>query len=91
MIITPHFDPLIAKFIVTGTTRDEAVHRFLLALKSFKIFGPPNNVQYLEEIGKDNKFRKGLATTTFLADFNVNPQYVSSPRHRKVITVIQSK
>lgn len=81
MLITPHFDPLIAKFIVTGTARDEAVHRFLLALKAFKIFGPPNNVQYLEEIGKDEKFRKGLATTTFLADFSVSPQYVSFPRH----------
>ena len=91
MLITPNFDPLIAKFIVTGTTRDEAVHLFLLALKSFKIFWPPNNVQYLEEIGKYNKFRKGLATTTFLSYFNFNPQYVSSPLHIKVITFIQSK
>ena len=87
MIITPHFDPLIAKFIVTGTTRDEAVHRFLLALKSFKIFGPPNNVQYLEEIGNNEKFQRGLATTTFLADFSVHPQYVSSPRRIKAIRV----
>ncbi|KJA16224.1 hypothetical protein HYPSUDRAFT_147969 [Hypholoma sublateritium FD-334 SS-4] len=73
MLIIPHFDPLIAKFIVTGSTRDETLGRFLLTLSAFKISGPPNNVQYLEEIGKNEKFRAGLATTTFLADFSVNP------------------
>lgn len=77
MLITPHFDPLIAKFIVTGGARDEALARFLLALSAFKISGPPNNVQYLEEIGKNEKFRAGLSTTTFLADFSVNPRYGS--------------
>ncbi len=30
----------------------------LTRVKAFKIFGPPINVQYLEEIGKDDKFRK---------------------------------
>lgn len=74
MSISPHFDPLLAKFIVTGSTRDEALARFLHALSSFKLLGPPNNVQYLEAIGKSKTFQAGEATTTFLSTFSVSPR-----------------
>ncbi|KAF8970910.1 urea carboxylase [Flammula alnicola] len=74
MTITPYFDPLLAKVIVTGASRDEAISRFLLALDEFKVSGPQNNIRYLEEIARNEKFRAGLATTRFLEEFSVNPQ-----------------
>ncbi|KAA1476448.1 urea carboxylase [Dentipellis sp. KUC8613] len=72
--ITPYFDPLACKLIVTGATRDEAIARMLDALASSKIHGPPNNMAYLRAICNDATFRAGNALTTFLDDFTYVPR-----------------
>jgi acetyl/propionyl-CoA carboxylase alpha subunit len=76
MIITPFFDPLLAKIIVTGSTRHEAISRFILALETVGIYGPPNNVRYLKEIADSSNFREGLANTRFLESLEVIPRSV---------------
>ncbi|TFK71178.1 AHS2-domain-containing protein [Pluteus cervinus] len=72
--ITPFFDPLLFKLIVTGASRDEALARFLCAAKQCKVYGPPNNIAFLEDVVKSDAFRAGGATTTFLDGFPYRPQ-----------------
>ena len=74
--ITPFFDPLLAKIIVTGSSRNEVISRFILALETVGISGPPNNVKYLKEIADSITFREGLANTRFLESFEVIPRSV---------------
>lgn len=72
MTITPHFDPLLAKVVVTGRSREEAIERFFLALDKIKVSGPPNNKEYLKAIARSEAFRRGLITTRFLETFSAN-------------------
>jgi len=76
MNVSPNFDPLLAKVIVTASSRDEAISRFLQALNQVKVLGPPNNVPYLKAIAQNDTFIGGKATTKFLDTFSFRPQCV---------------
>ncbi|KDR71879.1 hypothetical protein GALMADRAFT_74481 [Galerina marginata CBS 339.88] len=73
MTITPYFDPLLAKIIVTGKSRQEAISRFLYALDEIKVLGPQNNKEYLKSIAQSHQFSAGQVTTNFLDNFIVYP------------------
>ncbi|KAI0357270.1 urea carboxylase [Trametes cingulata] len=72
--ITPFFDPLACKLVVTGSTRPEAIARLSQVLSEAKIYGPPNNIQYLRAICESEAFKTGAATTTFLDTFAFTPR-----------------
>ncbi|KAF5349974.1 hypothetical protein D9756_009200 [Leucocoprinus leucothites] len=72
MQITPHFDPLLAKIIVYGRTREEAISRFTKSLENCQVHGPPNNMEYLQAIMLSSEYRAGQ-TTTFLDKFHYAP------------------
>jgi 3-methylcrotonyl-CoA carboxylase alpha subunit len=48
--ISPYYDPMIAKLIVWGETREVARARMLQALAQFQILGVANNVQFLSRL-----------------------------------------
>jgi 3-methylcrotonyl-CoA carboxylase alpha subunit len=48
--ITPWYDPMIAKLIVHGATREEALARLDAALARVRIVGVANNVQFLRHV-----------------------------------------
>ncbi|KAF8808826.1 hypothetical protein BYT27DRAFT_6537908 [Phlegmacium glaucopus] len=73
MTITPHFDPLLAKVVVTGGSRAVAIERFILALDKCRVLGPPQNIYYLKEIASDKTFCAGEVTTDFLTTFSTEP------------------
>ena len=68
--VAPYYDPLACKLIVSGATRAEAIERLSSVLSRTKLYGPPNNVQYLKAICDSETFRAGDATTTFLDSFS---------------------
>lgn len=74
--ISPFYDPLAAKLIITGSSRDEATVRTLEALKKSRLCGPPNNIAYLASIVDSDIFRKGNALTTWLDHHKFTPRCV---------------
>ncbi|WP_322092717.1 acetyl/propionyl/methylcrotonyl-CoA carboxylase subunit alpha [Paraburkholderia bannensis] len=48
--ITPFYDPMIAKLIVHGATRDDALARMRRALEECEIVGPHTNVEFLHRL-----------------------------------------
>ena len=54
--ILPHFDPMIAKIISRGETREEAIDSLSFALNKTIIFGPENNREYLAHLLKESDF-----------------------------------
>ncbi|WP_322053489.1 acetyl/propionyl/methylcrotonyl-CoA carboxylase subunit alpha [Paraburkholderia bannensis] len=48
--ITPFYDPMIAKLIVHGATRDDALARMRRALEACEIVGPHTNVEFLHRL-----------------------------------------
>jgi 3-methylcrotonyl-CoA carboxylase alpha subunit len=48
--ITPYYDPMIAKLIAWGETREVARERLALALREFQLVGPGNNIAFLSRL-----------------------------------------
>ncbi len=48
--ITPYYDPMIAKLIVWGEDREQAIARMQDALAKFHILGVANNVDFLARL-----------------------------------------
>ncbi len=57
--VTPHYDPLLAKVIVRGATRREAIDRLIDALREFRIAGVKHNIPALVAILGSDEFRAG--------------------------------
>ncbi|WP_416826125.1 acetyl-CoA carboxylase biotin carboxylase subunit [Ectobacillus polymachus] len=66
--ITPFYDPMIAKVIAHGSTRDEAIQSLNEALLDFKLEGIKTNIPLLIQVLEDETFRGGVYTTSFLTD-----------------------
>lgn len=62
------YDPLIAKLIVWGKDRKEAMERTRRALKEFKITGVKNNLGFLDRILHTRGFTEGNYNTHFIDD-----------------------
>ena len=69
--VTPYYDPMIAKIIVTGKDRAEALDKMQHALDICSISGTETNVRYLRGILASATFARGDVTTAFLSDFTV--------------------
>ena len=48
--ISPYYDPMIAKLIVWGSDRDQAIRRMHLALSRFEVVGLATNVGFLNRL-----------------------------------------
>ncbi|RDW85858.1 hypothetical protein BP5796_04183 [Coleophoma crateriformis] len=66
--ISSTFDPLLAKLIVMGDTREAAVDRLIKALGETSIWGIQTNLEYLKVIAKDPMFIYGDYSTCTLQD-----------------------
>src|SRR6218665_457619 len=65
-LVTPHYDPMIAKLIVSGATRAEAIERSIQALEGFRIEGIKTNIPLHLRILRDPVFRAGELNTRSL-------------------------
>jgi urea carboxylase len=66
--ITPYYDPLIAKVIVRGDTRDQAIASLEQSLLATRIAGVETNLAYLRQIIASDAFVSGDVSTRLLAD-----------------------
>jgi urea carboxylase len=67
--ITSFYDPMIAKIIVHGKDRQEALDKLSPALSATAIDGTETNLRYLREVIKTPEFVSGKITTSFLGSF----------------------
>ncbi|HLI86866.1 MAG TPA: acetyl/propionyl/methylcrotonyl-CoA carboxylase subunit alpha [Bryobacteraceae bacterium] len=64
--ISVHYDPLIAKLIVWGADREEAIARLRRALGAYEIAGVATNIAFLAGVGAHPDYRAGRYDTGFL-------------------------
>ncbi|MFI5849981.1 acetyl/propionyl/methylcrotonyl-CoA carboxylase subunit alpha [Micromonospora chalcea] len=57
--VTPFYDSLMAKLIVSGDTREEAVERARAAVAQFEIAGPKCNLPFFAELLENPEFLSG--------------------------------
>ena len=66
--ISPFYDPMVAKIIASGSTRDIARLRLIEALKDTVLFGTAHNRDFLVACLEKDTFAAGAATTAFIAE-----------------------
>ncbi len=66
--VSPFYDPMVAKIIAHGSTREEARLRLVGALKETALFGVRSNKNFLIKALERQAFVDGAATTAFITD-----------------------
>lgn len=68
--VTPYYDPMLAKLIVHGTDRIDAIDKAKDALANFRIEGVVTNAPFLERVLSNSVFRAGNHSTTLVNDMS---------------------
>ena len=66
--VSMFYDPMIAKLVTWGKTRDDAADLQIQALDAFRIEGLGHNIDFLSAIMQHARFRSGELTTGFIAE-----------------------
>jgi propionyl-CoA carboxylase alpha chain len=66
--VSMFYDPMIAKLVTWGQTRDEAADKQITALDAFEIEGLGHNIDFVSAIMQHPRFRSGELTTGFIAE-----------------------
>jgi len=74
--VTPFYDPMLAKIIVSGADRDAAIAALGEALDGASFSGIETNLDYLKAIAVSDLFASGDVATTALKDFHFVPDVI---------------
>ncbi|MFO1420899.1 MAG: urea carboxylase [Candidatus Competibacteraceae bacterium] len=75
--VPAHYDPLLAKIIVRGEDREQALAALGRALRETRIGGIESNLAYLRAVvDRDAAFRAGRHTTRTLGEFEYRPAVI---------------
>ena len=66
--VTPFYDSMLAKLIVHGKNREEAISKMDSALGEFVVTGLTTNIHYQHKIINDKRFQKGDIDINFIND-----------------------
>lgn len=69
--ITPHYDSMVAKVIVRGKTREEAIARMQRALSEFVVEGVYTTIPFHLRLLNHPAFKDGDFNTGFLEQYNI--------------------
>lgn len=67
--VTPYYDPMLAKIITWGDTREQAIGKMVQALQETAVLGVTTNVPYLLAILQEENFRSGRTSTNYLQEY----------------------
>jgi acetyl-CoA carboxylase biotin carboxylase subunit len=70
-VIPPYYDSMIAKLITVAQTREEAITKMERALDEYIIEGIKTTIPFHQKLMKNEKFRSGNFTTSFLETFSM--------------------
>jgi 3-methylcrotonyl-CoA carboxylase alpha subunit len=70
--VTPFYDPMIAKLIAYGATREQAFDRLSEALGGTVVSGPRSNVEFLHALANSAEMRAGTVDTGYI-ERNLEP------------------
>ena len=78
MEIPIYYDPMIAKLVVWGKTREEAIKRTLIAIDEYQISGLKTTLDFGKYVLKHPAFRSGNFDTNFVKHYFEDPRVMYS-------------
>jgi urea carboxylase len=74
--VTAHYDPMLAKLIAWGDSREQAIERLAAALAATRVGGIETNLAFLRAVLGADAFRTGRVATSLLKAFAFRPAAV---------------
>ncbi|WP_455203648.1 urea carboxylase [Kaarinaea lacus] len=71
--VSPYFDPMLAKLIVSARNRTDAIQQLDQALADTQLYGIETNKEYVREILKTDVLQQGKIYTRYLNQFDYHP------------------
>lgn len=68
--VTSLYDPMLAKLIVHGEDREDALHKMHEVLEESRVYGITTNLQYLNALIESDEYKQGNLWTGMLKDFH---------------------
>ena len=69
-VVTAYYDPMIAKLVVWGESREIAMRRLFLALREYRISGLQTNIEFLSSIIRHEPFLNGELHTGYIDEYH---------------------
>ncbi|MDR2427180.1 MAG: urea carboxylase [Endomicrobium sp.] len=69
LTVSPLYDPMLAKVIVKGLDRNDALKKLREALSQIKIYGVVTNINYLRSLTFQDYYENALLSTSVLKNF----------------------
>jgi acetyl/propionyl-CoA carboxylase alpha subunit len=87
--ITPFYDPMIAKLIVWGETRAQAILRMRRALEEYRIVGVRTNIPFHQTMMNSHRFMGGQYDTRFVEErFSMDDAEEGREGHEEVAAIL---
>ncbi len=77
--VSSFYDPMIAKLVAHGSTRDEAIYRLWRAIEGVAVWPVKSNAGFLFDLVTHASFEKADVTTSFIADHQVDLEPMAEP------------
>ncbi len=78
-VVSPYYDPMIAKIIAHGATRDEAILRLGKAIEGMAVWPVKSNAGFIFDLVTHDAFAIGDVTTSFIADHQADLEPMAEP------------
>ena len=78
-VVSPFYDPMIAKLIAHGASRDEAILRLGKAIEGVAVWPVKSNAGFLFDLVTHDAFAMGDVTTSFIADHEAELKPMDEP------------
>ena len=78
MEIPIYYDPMIAKLVVWGETREEAMDKTIEAIENYQISGVKTTLDFGKYVMKHEAFRSGNFDTNFINHYFKDPTIVNT-------------
>jgi acetyl-CoA carboxylase, biotin carboxylase subunit len=87
--ITPFYDPMIAKLIVWGETRAQAILRMRRALEEYRIVGVRTNIPFHQTLMDSHRFMGGQYDTRFVEErFSMDEAVEGKQDHAEIAAIL---
>jgi acetyl-CoA carboxylase, biotin carboxylase subunit len=87
--ITPFYDPMIAKLIVWGETRAQAILRMRRALEEYRIVGVRTNIPFHQTLMDSHRFMGGQYDTRFVEErFSMDEAGESRQNYAEIAAIL---
>jgi 3-methylcrotonyl-CoA carboxylase alpha subunit len=86
--VSVYYDPMLAKLIVKGRDRNEAMEKLSWALSRFAVLGVTTNISFLRALIAHPEFRAGKLHTQFLQEHSIAAQNRGASREAIVAAAL---